>query len=409
MPLDAPVIRRQFRIFDQTVNGRPLTYLDSAATAQKPDCVLQAMDRYYTHDHGNVNRGVHVLAERATDAYERARGVVQAFVGARASHEIIFTRNATESINLVAKTWGKAHLGEGDAIVLSQLEHHSNIVPWQQLSLERGCSLKWLSVDRGGSMDPAELSDLLKDHSVKLVAISAVSNVLGTRAPLSAIIALAHQAGALVLIDAAQMAPRERIDVQSLDCDFLAFSGHKVYGPTGIGVLYGKAALLDSMPPFLGGGDMIQLVEQDRFTPAELPRKFEAGTPAIAEAVGLAAALTWVESLGFPAIQQHERQLLRRALAGLSALDQLTILGPASAEDRVGCISFTIDNVHPHDLTQLLSDSGICLRAGHHCTQPLHRVLGIAASTRLSLGVYNTEEEIEASIGAIEEASRTLR
>lgn len=408
MPLNLASLRQQFPILRERINGHSLVYLDNAATSQKPQRVIDAMDDYYAHSNANINRGVHVLGERATVAYEDARRSVQNFLHAAHAHEIIFTRNATEGINLAAKSWGRANVGEDDAIALSILEHHSNIVPWFQLASESGALVEWFGIDARGQIDLAALETVLHARNVKLVAVTGVSNVLGTVVPLRKIIEMAHAAGARVLVDAAQLVPHSPIDVRSLDCDFLVFSSHKLYGPTGIGVLYGKAELLEAMPPFLGGGDMISSVEKDRFTPAELPRKFEAGTPAIAEAVGLKAAIEWLSGVGSTDVAAHERSLLAQTLYELSSIEGLKILGPRGADEIMSCVSFTLEGIHPHDLTQVLSDRGVCLRAGHHCTQPLHRELGIAASTRLSVGVYNTMEEVGACAAAIREARGKL-
>jgi cysteine desulfurase/selenocysteine lyase len=401
MPFDSTSIRRQFPILNRTFGGNPLCYLDSAATSQKPQKVLDAMTDFYGTKNANVNRGVHPLAEEATLAHDAARKTVQKFLNAKHSYEIVFTRGTTESINLVARSFGET-LSKGDRIVLSVMEHHSNIVPWMQLSERKGVEIDWLPID----FDEKILEKFLSTKKVKLVSITGLSNVLGVRPPLEKIIELAHTAGAKVLLDAAQMAAHEIIDVQKLDCDFLAFSGHKIYGPTGIGVLFGKAELLKKMPPFLGGGDMIQSVTTEGFTTAELPRKFEAGTLAAAEAVGLAAAIDWIESTGADAIHEHESTLIAHAVQQLKTIKGLTILGP---EQRTGCVSFTLDGIHPHDLTDVLGKSGICLRAGHHCTQPLHKFLGINASARLSVAAYNTLEEIDRCVDAIVRAQSLLQ
>lgn len=388
MRLDSKAVRRQFPILSDG-----FCYLDNAATTQKPQIVLDSMNTFYISQNANINRGVHKLGEAATLAYDDARKAVQDFLHAKKSHEIIFTRNTTEAINLIAKTFGSS-LKKNDVIALSILEHHSNIVPWLQLKDERGIILEWIDITDTGEIDETSLNTILAKKS-KLLAITAISNVLGTKLPLKKIIDHAHKNGTLVLVDAAQMAAHEEIDVQELDCDFLAFSGHKMYGPTGIGVLYGKEKLLNELPPFLGGGDMIQNVEKDHFTSAELPRKFEAGTPAIAETVGLHAAIDWMKSVGMENIAIHENELLTYALEKLQTIEGLTILGPKNPEKIASCISFTVKNIHPHDLTQLLSEKDVYLRAGHHCTQPLHKRLGLAATSRLSIAAYNTHEEID--------------
>ncbi|HRH93267.1 MAG TPA: SufS family cysteine desulfurase [Candidatus Peribacteria bacterium] len=409
MAYDPVAVRRQFPIFDVPVEGRRLIYLDTAATSQKPKAVLEAMQHFYTHDNANINRGVHPLAERATTAYDNARKRVAQFIGARHAHEILFTRNATEAVNLVARSWGASHIRRGHGIAVSIWEHHSNVVPWLQLKDEKEASLQWIDMDNACELRLDQLQTALAKHNVKLVAVTGLSNVLGTLAPLGEIIDMAHAHGAKVLVDAAQLIVHKPIDVQTLDADFLVFSGHKLYGPTGIGVLYGKMELLKDMPPFLGGGDMIQSVEQQRFTIAELPRKFEAGTPPIAEAIGLQTAMDWLDHTGREDIERHERKLIARAMNGMRMIKGLTILGSGDSDATHGCISFTLDRVHPHDLTEILGRKGICLRAGHHCTQPLHKRLGIAASTRLSVGAYTTEEDIDACIAAIEQAKLTMK
>ncbi len=415
-------IRRQFPIFNQKIDGYDLIYLDSAATSQKPQAVLDRMEKFYREENANVHRGMHVLAERATVAYENARVTVQKFINAARPEEIIFTKSCTEAINLVAISLSRGgFFTEGDRVVLSVLEHHSNIVPWLQLKERKGIEILWLDCDDHGQLKLDQLEEFLRDRHVKLVSVTAQSNVLGVRPPLAEIITLAHQHGALVLVDAAQSVSYHLTDVQTLDCDFLAFSGHKLYGPTGIGVLYGKQKHLESMPPFLGGGMMIQEVHQDRFTTADLPQKFEAGTPAIAEAVGLAAAMEWIGKYSWKEIEAHENCLLDLAKKSLSSFPSISILGDGGGAEhapplhkmhspvgalhatpsRSGCISFAINDIHPHDLTEILGRQGICLRAGHHCTQPLHRRLGVTASTRLSVGIYNTEEEIHHFLRAL--------
>ncbi|NOS67045.1 MAG: SufS family cysteine desulfurase [Candidatus Peribacteraceae bacterium] len=420
--LDLPSIRRQFPILSQKIDGKPLIYLDSAATTQKPQAVLDRMQKFYGEENANVHRGMHVLAERATVAYEHARVTVQNFLNAQRPEEIIFTKSCTESINLVARSWGRAHLREGDAVVLTVLEHHSNVVPWLQLKEDLGIDIQWIDIDDHGHLKTEMLDAFLKKGNVKLVAVTAQSNVLGVRPPLPDIITKAHAHGALVLVDAAQSVAHHQTDVQELDCDFLAFSGHKLYGPGGIGVLYGKKEHLESMPPFLGGGMMIQEVHQDRFTPADIPQKFEAGTPAIAEAVGLAAAIEWIGQYSWEEIEDHEQSLIAAAVETLHVIPKITILGPGNGGARhgsaslttgalplqSGCLSFVTEGVHPHDLTEILGRQGICLRAGHHCTQPLHRRLGITASTRLSVGIYNTEEEITPVRTAVIQAVKKL-
>ncbi len=409
MSFDVSAIRRQFPILSQKIGVNPLIYLDSAATSQKPLAVLEAMDTFSKTANANVHRGMHALAEAATDAYEGARKSVQHFLNAKHADEIIFTKSTTEAINLVAKSWGK-NLAAGDAIVLTILEHHSNIVPWLQLKDEKKIDVHWIDCDDAGNLNLRTLDEFLAKKKVKLVCVTGLSNVLGTKPDLASIVNRAHAAGARVLVDAAQLAAHEAIDVQKLDCDFLALSGHKIYGPTGIGVLYGKREILKDMPPFLGGGMMIGEVTQDHFTAADPPQRFEAGTPPIAEAVGLHAAIEWMGTLPRSEWEAHERDLVDHAGKVLSAIPGLYILGhqgnqqPANklTSNKIsGCLSFTLEGMHPHDLTDLLGKQGICLRAGHHCTQPLHRRLGITASVRLSVAVYNTKEEIDATAEAI--------
>ncbi len=402
---DPIILRRQFPILSQKIGKQPLVYLDSAATAQKPKAVLEVMDTFYREQNGNAHRGMHVLAERATEVLEGARKTVAQLLSA-SPEEIVFTRNATEGINLVARSWG-SRLERGNGIAVSLLEHHSNIVSWLQLKEERGLELDWIEIDDAGAIDLEGLRRTLAAGSIKLVAITGLSNVLGVRPPVEDIIDLAHEAGAKVLVDAAQLIAHEAVDVQKMNCDFLVFSGHKVFGSLGIGVLYGKQEILRTMPPFLGGGQMIQQVTQQGFLPADIPHRFEAGTQPIAEAAGLAAALTWLQSLDRKAVGNHERALLDRAIEGMKEIPGLTLLG--DPEHAVGCISFVIERVHPHDLTEIIGRQGICLRAGHHCAQPLHDRLGIKASTRLSVAPYNTEKEIDAALDAIVKASEKLR
>ncbi len=400
MTLDTANIRRQFPYTADTT----LVYLDGAATSQKPQVVLDAMDTFYKTANGNPHRGMHPLAERATAAYEGARVTVRNFINARSTEEIIFTKSTTESINLVARSFGST-LQAGDAIALSIMEHHSNIVPWLQLKEDKGIEVRWIEINSDGQMDRASLEKVLSDGKVKLVAMTGLSNVLGTAPDIKKITEMAHAKNAVVLIDAAQMAAHMPIDVQNIDCDFLVCSGHKLYGPTGIGVLFGRKELLQKMPPFLGGGMMIRDVTRNHFTSTDLPAKFEAGTPPVAEAVGLAAAIEWQKQYSWNDRMAHEEHLLTLAASELSQIPGLHILGPI---DRHGCISFTIDNSHPHDLTDMIGQQGICLRAGHHCAQPLHTQLGINASARLSVSIHTTEEEILAVRPAILEAIKRL-
>lgn len=401
MALDTTKIRQQFPIFE---TQKDLVYLDSAATAQKPANVLEAMNLFYSTKNANVHRSMYALADDATTMYEDARKTVQKFLNAKIAAEIIFTKSCTESLNLVAHSWGKKNLKKGDAVVLSVLEHHSNIVPWLQLKEEIEIDVEWMEIDDEGNVKLEQLDAFLKKGNVKLVSITGQSNVIGTRPPLEVIVEKAHAAGALVCIDAAQLIAHSSVDVQKLDCDFLAFSGHKIYGPTGIGVLFGKRKLLEQMPPFMGGGTMIHEVKRDHFTSAEIPTKFEAGTPPIAEAIGLKAAIDWLSQFKWKDIETHEQELITLAYTELQKIDGLRILGPQSPEHVSGCISFTLEKMHPHDLTEHLGKQNIALRAGHHCTQPLHEHLNTAASTRMSFGIYSTKEEIRGTCEAITQA-----
>ncbi|MBU0766726.1 SufS family cysteine desulfurase [Patescibacteria group bacterium] len=397
---DLKQIRREFPILKEG------TYLDSAATAQKPKIVIDALKNFYETENANVHRGMHTLSEKATAAFEGARTSVQKFINAKSSEEIVFTSGTTESINLVAKTWGKENVGEDDAIVLTLLEHHSNITPWIQLKDENDCAIEWVELDKDENINLTQLSEHLIKGNVKLVAVTGQSNVTGVRTPLKGIIKKAHEAGALVLVDAAQLIAHHPIDVQDLDCDFLALSGHKLYGPTGVGVLYGKRELLESMPPFLTGGGMIAEVKRDHFTCAGLPTKFEAGTPPIAQAVGLRIAIDWLSQFNWSDIEAHEQSLIEKAFQELNKIEGLTILGPSDPKNISGCISFSVDGIHPHDLTDIVGQKGVFMRAGHHCAQPLHEHYGIPASTRLSVGIYNNEDDIAKVAPAIEEAKK---
>lgn len=397
-----PKLRQQFPSLQETLAGNPLVYLDSAATTLRAQPALDALEHFYVHQNSNPHRSMHALAEAATQAYEDARSTVASFLHSKTPAEIIFTRNATESINLVAQSFGES-LQAGDVIALTQLEHHSNIVPWQQLTKKKDISLRWIPCSTEGEVTSDDVAKALADGQVKLLAITAQSNVLGTMPDLPKIIEIAHKTGALVLVDAAQWVAHHPTDVQTWDCDFLAFSGHKVYGPMGIGVLYGKRELLENMPPFLGGGSMVQTVTEQGFTAADIPQKFEAGTPAVADAIGLAAALKWLLQSPWDAIQTHEQELMCAALKALRVVPGLTILGPAQAERVSSVISFTTQNVHPHDLTDALGKQGICLRAGHHCAAPLHTRLGLTASSRLSFGIYNAAQDIEMFLVALKQ------
>ena len=384
---DFPVLRREVR------PGVPLVYLDSAATSQKPRAVLEAMQAFYELHNANIHRGVHRLAEEATELFERARATVARFIGAPDPRQIVFTRNTTEAINLVAHAWGRSQLKAGDVILLSEMEHHSNLVPWQMLAAERGLRLEFLPVTDGGELDLTALPRLL-DLRPRLVAITHMSNVLGTLNPIDHIIRESHRAGAAVLIDAAQAVPHLPVDVGQLDPDFYAFSAHKMCGPTGIGALYARLDLLEQMPPFLGGGDMIKRVELRSFEPNTVPHKFEAGTPAIAEAIGFGAAAEYVAAAGREAIHAHEQALAAYAMERLEEVPGVRVFGPP-AERRGGVVSFTLDGIHPHDVAQILDGEGVAIRAGHHCAMPLHARLGLPASARASFYLYNTLAEVD--------------
>jgi len=401
-----PAVRADFPILATSRNGKPLAYLDSAATAQKPLAVLDAMDDYYRRYNANVHRGVYTLSEQATAAYENARATVAAFIHAPAPEEVIFTRNTTEAINLVAHAWGRRNLGPGDAILVSELEHHSNLVPWHLLAEERGARILHLPADFMGNLDLSRLDELLA-QSVKLVAITQMSNVLGTIPPIKEIITRAHAAGAVVLVDGAQSVPHLPVDVQALDCDFLAFSAHKMVGPTGIGALYGRRVLLDAMPPFLGGGSMIRTVSLERSTYADVPQRFEAGTPAIAEAIGFGAAVLYLQDLGMDRVRAREAELTTALIETLAAIPHITVHGP-TAGTRGGAVSFTVEGVHPHDVASLLDEENVAVRAGHHCCQPLMRVLGVGATTRASIAFYNTLEDIEALARGLQRVHRVF-
>ena len=400
MPLDTSLIRKDFPILGREVRpGVPLVYLDSTATTQKPLAVLQAMDEFYRHNNANIHRGVHTLAEEATGMYEQARERVADFIHAYSSSEIVFTRNATESINLVAYTWARANLKPGDVVILTEMEHHSNLVPWQQLAAERGVSLEFIPVTSQGLLDLDIYQSLLKLEP-KLVAFSGMSNVLGTINPAAEIIRLAHAAGALTLVDGAQSVPHLPVDVRDLDVDFLAFSAHKMLGPTGIGALYAKARLLEDMPPFLGGGDMIKTVHLRSFSHNDVPHKFEAGTPAIAEAVGFGAAVDYLNRIGMEAVAAHEQEMIVYALERLEEIPGVQVLGPA-AEKKGGVAAFTLEGVHPHDVAQIVDRYGVAVRAGHHCAQPLHEKFGISATTRASFYIYSMKEEVDKLVAGI--------
>lgn len=405
LPLDIAKIRRDFPVLDQAVHGKKLVYLDNGATSQKPRVVIDAITRYYQHDNANIHRGVHALSMRATDAHDAAREEVRRFLNAAETREIIFVRGATEAVNLVAETYGRANVGAGDEVLISAMEHHSNIVPWQILCAEKGARLRVAPINDAGELIVEEFEKLLGPRT-RIVAVAHVSNALGTVNPLRKIIKLAHDREVPVLVDGAQAAPHLPIDVQALDCDFYVFSGHKVYGPTGIGVLYGKSELLEEMPPYQGGGDMIRSVSFEKTTYNVLPYKFEAGTPDIAGAIGLGAALDYVMNLGMDRVAAHEHDLLEYGTAQLSAVKGVRLIG--TARERAGVISFVVDGVHPHDLGTILDREGIAIRTGHHCAQPVMERFGVPATARASFGVYNTREEIDALASGISRAHEVM-
>lgn len=395
-------LRADFPILAQQIHGHALTYLDNTATSQKPIQVLEAMDRYYCQQNANVHRGVHLLSETATAAYENARLRVARFINAANPKQVVFTRNTTESLNLVAYSWGRANLKAGDEVLITEMEHHSNIVPWQIICEITGATLRFVPITPRGELDDEALAALLTERT-KLFAFTAMSNVLGTINPVAELVARAHAVGAIAVVDAAQSVPHLPSDVQALGVDFLAFSSHKMLGPTGVGVLYGRRALLETMPPFMGGGDMIREVKMSGSRWNELPYKFEAGTPAIAEAIGLGAAVDYLTGLGMDWVAQHEREITRYAWEKLSEVEGLRILGPEPSR-RGGLIAFVLGDIHPHDVAAILDQDGIAVRAGHHCAQPIHDHFGLPATTRASFYVYNTPEEVDRLIPALHKA-----
>lgn len=401
-------LRDDFPILQQTIHDdRPLVFLDNAASTQRPRQVIEVLRRVYERDYANVHRGIHTLSERSTEQYEEAREKAREFIGAEHAREIIFTSGTTSGINLVARSWGDESIKAGDEILVTTMEHHSNLVPWQQLAERSGAVLRCIPITNDGLLVLDTLDTLLTERT-KIVAVASVSNVLGTINPVAEIARRAHAAGAVVLVDAAQSVPHLPTNVQELGADFLAFSGHKMLGPTGIGVLYGREQLLDAMPPFLGGGSMIDRVWPDRFTPAELPAKFEAGTPPIAPAIALGAAIDYLNAIGLEAVHRHEHELARYAYERLQQIDSLVILGP-TPEYRAGLVSFTLPQPHAHDVAQLLDQQGIAVRAGHHCTWPLHDRLGIAASTRASFYLYNTPAEVDLLVDVVGQIRERFR
>jgi cysteine desulfurase/selenocysteine lyase len=405
--LDARKVRADFPIFEQTFHGKPLSFLDSAASAQKPRQMLDAMTHFYETSYANVHRGVYRLAELATEALEGARDKVCKLVNASASREIIFTRNATEALNLVAYSWGLSNLGPGDLVVVTELEHHSNYVPWQYIAGRTGAEFRMIPLEDGGELRLDAVDEICREGRVKVIATNLVSNSLGTVTGVERLAARAHELGAIMVCDAAQAVPHKKVDVQALGCDFLAFSGHKMCGPSGIGALWGRAELLEAMEPFLLGGHMIKRVRFEETTWGDLPHKFEAGTAPMAEAVGLGAAIDYLEEIGFEAIEEHERELVVYALERLVDVPGITLYGPPP-ERRAGIVSFNIEGVHPHDVAQILDLDGVAIRAGHHCCQPLMSKLGVAATNRASFYLYTVPEEIDRLVEGLHKAKKLL-
>ncbi len=400
-------VRAAFPALEREVNGQPVAYLDSGASSQRVLASIQAVDRYERTHHSNVHRGAHTMSAEATAAFEGARATVADHLGAADRREVVFVRNATEAINLVARAWGDANIGEGDRIVLTEMEHHSNLVPWQQLAERVGAEVEWVPVTGEGLLDMEVFAALL-ERAPKLVAVTHVSNVLGTENPLAEISQRAHDAGALVLADGAQAAPKLAIDVAELGVDFYAITGHKLYGPTGIGALWGRQELLREMPPFLGGGSMIRKVTREGTTYADPPARFEAGTPAIAQAIGMASALRWLDGVGMDAVLEHERRVADYALERLPEVPGLQIFGPPRGAERVGPVSFELEGVHAHDVSEILDRHGVAVRAGHHCAQILMERLGVAATARASFGVYTTAEEVDRLVNGLHDARKVF-
>jgi cysteine desulfurase/selenocysteine lyase len=405
--LDARKLRADFPIFKHQIHGKQLAYLDSAVTAQKPRQVIDSMSRFYETSYANVHRGVYALSERSTAEFEAAREKVRAFINAPSAREVIFTRNATEALNLVAYAWGLVNLGPGDVVVVSELEHHSNFVPWQYIAKRTGAGFRMIPLTAGGELELDGLDEIGRTGAVKVVATNLVSNAIGTINPVDRLAAWAHEHGAIMVVDAAQAVPHKRVDVQALGCDFLAFSAHKMCGPSGVGALWGKAELLEAMEPFNLGGHMIRKVRFEETTWGELPHKFEAGTSPIAEAVGFGAAVDYLNAVGLDAIEQHEQELAGNALEQLGEIDGVTLYGPP-AERRAGIVSFNLDGVHPHDVAQVLDMDGVAIRAGHHCCQPLMSKLGVAATNRASFYLYTLPEEIERLAQGVRRAKKLL-
>src|SRR5262245_12374043 len=405
--LDASKLRADFPIFEQVIHGKPLAYLDSAVTSHKPRQVLDVLRSFYETSYGNVHRGVYLLTERATEAYEGARQKVAAFVNAPSPREVVFTRGATEGINLVAYAWGLSNLGPGDLVVVTELEHHSNFVPWQYIASRTGADFRMIPLDDGGELQLESLDELTSVGNVKVVATGLVSNSLGTINPIEKLSAWAHEQGAIMVVDAAQAAPHRRIDVQALGCDFLAFSSHKMCGPTSVGALWGRAELLESMEPFNLGGHMIRSVTVEQTTWGEIPAKFEAGTQPIGEAVGFGAAVDYLNEVGLEAIERHEHELAAYALDRLGELPEVTLYGPP-ADRRAGIVSFNVQGVHPHDVSQVLDWEGVAIRAGHHCCQPLMKKLGVAATNRASFYLYTVPDEIDRLVTGLQKVRKVF-
>jgi cysteine desulfurase/selenocysteine lyase len=404
---DTNGIRQDFPILQQQINGQPFAYLDSGATSQKPVAVIEAMDNYYRQYNANVHRGIYQISEQASEAYEQARKKVGRFINARSWREVVFTRNATESVNLVAFSWGMDNVGPKDVIITTEMEHHANLVPWQQLAARTGATVKYIPVTKQGLLDMVAFEEMLTSD-VKLVAVTGMSNVLGTITPLDEIITRAHSVGALVLVDGAQSVPHLPTDVQQLSCDFLVFSGHKMLGPTGVGVLWARKEILAQMPPFMTGGDMIKKVTLDGSDWNDLPWKFEAGTPAVAEAIGLGVAVDYLNKLGMENVRQHEIEMVTYALDRLNQVEGVGILGPQDPAIRGGAVTFTLGTIHPHDVAAVLDGEGIAVRAGHHCAMPLHDKFSLPATTRASFYVYNTSDEIDRLAIGLEKVTELL-
>jgi cysteine desulfurase/selenocysteine lyase len=407
-PLDAARLREDFPIFRREVHGRPLAYLDSASSAQKPRQVLDAMVDLYSTSYANVHRGVYTIAQEATEAYEAVRERVRILLNASSTKEIVFTRDATEALNLVAYSYGRTNVGPGDVIAATVMEHHSNLVPWQVLARERGATLCFVPMTDEGELDLSALDEIAATGPVKLLAVTDQSNSLGTRNPVRELADWVHGQGGVIVVDAAQSVPHRPVDVQALDCDFLAFSGHKLCGPSGAGGLYGRRSLLEAMPPFLTGGEMIRSVHLDRTSWNELPWKFEAGTPAIAEVVGMGAAIDYLQAIGLDAIHAHEARITAYALERLREVPGVTVYGPSDPAHRGGVVSFVLDGVHPHDVAEILDRDAVCVRAGHHCTQPVMERLGIGATTRASFYLYTVEDEVDRLIEGLHRARKTF-